>query len=92
MNHTTKQALLFCKRDFILLLLLFYIACTLLACNNQKTKVPDWVVYPEEEWLKITPLQAGFDEAKFNESFPTLKLKERTSAGRFMTTISGVPF
>jgi CubicO group peptidase (beta-lactamase class C family) len=32
-----------------------------------KSAVSDWVVYPEKEWIKITPAQAGFDVAKFNE-------------------------
>ena len=39
--------------------------------NMDKTKarsaIPDWVAYPEEEWVRITPAQAGFDAAKFNE-------------------------
>lgn len=32
-----------------------------------ESSVPDWVIYPEEEWIEITPAQAGFDVAKFNE-------------------------
>ena len=36
-----------------------------------KTKVtstvPDWVTYPEKEWVEITPAQAGFDVATFNQ-------------------------
>ena len=31
-----------------------------------KTKIPDWVVYPQEKWVQITPAQAGFDAVKFN--------------------------
>jgi CubicO group peptidase (beta-lactamase class C family) len=30
-----------------------------------ETQVPDWVVYPEEEWIKITPEQAGLDVDEF---------------------------
>lgn len=29
--------------------------------------VPDWVVYPDKEWIQITPEQAGFDAAKLHE-------------------------
>ena len=31
-----------------------------------KTEIPDWVVYPQEKWVQITPAQAGFDAVKFN--------------------------
>ena len=29
--------------------------------------IPDWVVYPEEEWIQITPGEAGIDAEKFTE-------------------------
>ena len=35
--------------------------------TNIKSTIPDWVVYPDEEWIKITPAQAGFDATKFNQ-------------------------
>ncbi|TIN74281.1 serine hydrolase [Mesorhizobium sp.] len=28
-------------------------------------KIPDWVVYPEHDWLRISPRQAGLDEQRF---------------------------
>ena len=31
-----------------------------------KTKIPDWVVYPQEKWEQITPAEAGFDAVKFD--------------------------
>ena len=42
--------------------------------QGMQTVIPDWVVYPKREWLKISPAEAGFDEAKFNEivSRPTM--------------------
>jgi len=30
-----------------------------------ETQVPNWVTYPEKEWTKITPKQAGLDIEKF---------------------------
>ena len=30
-----------------------------------KTEIPDWVIYPQEKWVQITPGQAGFDPVKF---------------------------
>ena len=36
-----------------------------------EAEIPDWVVYPEEEWSEITPAQAGFDEEKFNALIAT---------------------
>jgi CubicO group peptidase (beta-lactamase class C family) len=32
-----------------------------------ESTIPDWVIFPEEEWIEITPAQAGFDVVKFNE-------------------------
>ena len=29
--------------------------------------VPDWVVYPEDEWVRITPEEAGLDATKLGE-------------------------
>ena len=29
-----------------------------------KTEIPDWVIYPQEKWVQITPAQAGFDAVK----------------------------
>ena len=31
-----------------------------------KAEIPDWVIYPQEKWVQITPAQAGFDAVKFN--------------------------
>ena len=31
-----------------------------------RTEIPDWVIYPQEKWVQITPAQAGFDPVKFN--------------------------
>jgi len=28
---------------------------------KKESGVPDWVIYPEEEWIEITPAQTGFD-------------------------------
>jgi len=36
--------------------------------------VPDWVVYPEEEWIRITPRQAGLDVEKFNKVLAQAKV------------------
>ncbi len=52
-------------RRFSFLLLL--IGCTTLARAQDDPSVPDWVVYPEADWITITPKQAGLDEAKLNE-------------------------
>ena len=35
--------------------------------TQTEAKVPAWLVYPEDEWVQITPAQAGFDEEKFGE-------------------------
>lgn len=35
--------------------------------TNVENTIPAWVVYPDEEWMKITPAQAGFDVTKFNQ-------------------------
>ena len=37
--------------------------------------IPDWVVYPEEEWLKITPGQAGFEEDRFDQVISRLDVR-----------------
>ena len=31
-----------------------------------KAEIPDWVIYPQDKWVQITPAQAGFDAVKFN--------------------------
>jgi CubicO group peptidase (beta-lactamase class C family) len=31
------------------------------------SSIPDWVVYPEVEWIEITPAEAGFDAVQFQE-------------------------
>ena len=35
-----------------------------------KTEIPDWVIYPQEKWVQITPGQAGFDPVKFELDCP----------------------
>jgi hypothetical protein len=37
------------------------------ALSQNERAVPDWVVYPGERWIKITPEQAGIDAEKLNE-------------------------
>ncbi len=40
-----------------------------------KTEIPDWVVYPQEKWVQITPVQAGFDAVKFNSIVGDTEIK-----------------
>ena len=34
--------------------------------GQTEAEIPEWVVYPEEEWIKISPAEAGFDAVQFN--------------------------
>jgi hypothetical protein len=36
-------------------------------------RVPDWVVYPEEQWQTITPESAGLDVSKWNDYLATVR-------------------
>jgi len=53
------------------------VMCVLVWCGaamaQGKSKVPGWVVFPDKEWVKITPAQAGFDVAKFKKMVGSAK-------------------
>ena len=49
--------------------------------DEKSVTVPDWVVYPEKEWMKITPAQAGFDVAKFKAIIANSTIKPGTFGG-----------
>ena len=33
------------------------------------SEIPKWVTYPQDDWIAITPAEAGLDEEKFDR-FP----------------------
>ena len=37
--------------------------------------IPSWVTYPEEDWIEITPDEAGLDSAKFSEFSGNLNVR-----------------
>lgn len=48
------------------LLMLALVAST--ACRAQEMpSIPDWVVYPDKEWKRLAPEQAGFDAQKLTD-------------------------
>ncbi|NKB65440.1 MAG: hypothetical protein GKR89_00125 [Candidatus Latescibacteria bacterium] len=53
------------------------------------TQVPEWVIYPEEDWLPIAPAAAGLDEDQFGSFIAGLNVEgaafggEDHSNGRF---------
>ena len=67
MNNAGGLILSFCKPDVGILCLLCCLAFSAQACKKGESQIPDWVVYPEKEWVKIRPEQAGFHEANFNK-------------------------
>lgn len=48
-------------------LLLVAISCQSGAGEQKVHEMPDWVVYPQEQWNRITPEQAGLDAKKLKQ-------------------------
>lgn len=44
-------------------------AGTLPACRRDGPGVPEWVTFPEEEWVKIEPADAGLDAGRMDRIF-----------------------
>ena len=43
--------------------------------------VPDWVVYPGDDWLELTPEEAGLDPGRFSAFLDGLDVREGTFGG-----------
>jgi CubicO group peptidase (beta-lactamase class C family) len=43
--------------------------------EREAGEVPNWVVYPEDEWVRITPEQAGLDVKQFKEVLAQSKVR-----------------
>ena len=41
------------------------------------SEIPDWVTYPQDDWIAITPAEAGLDEEKFERFLSGLDIKGR---------------
>ncbi len=39
------------------------------------TEIPDWVTFPEDEWVEITPEEAGLDREKFQRFLASMNVK-----------------
>ena len=46
------------------------------------TEIPDWVVYPEEDWKSITPEEAGLDTEKFHRFPARIDVKGSAFGGK----------
>ena len=44
-------------------------------------EVPDWVTYPDDDWVQITPEEAGLDPGKFNAWVASLDVKGASFLG-----------
>ncbi len=81
-DRNTAESKSFSWRPCLLVLFsLVSVVSLLAACDKGQSKVPNWVVYPEQEWLKITPEQAGFDEGRFNQIISSFHAKGATFGG-----------
>ena len=45
------------------------------------SEIPDWVAFPEDNWIQITPEQAGLDAEKFNNFLAGLDVKGAAYGG-----------
>ena len=45
------------------------------------TGIPNWVIYPEEDWVSITPEDAGLDEDRFHKFIGALDLRGAAFGG-----------
>jgi len=61
--------------------LFLLMTCGSAASAQSETQVPDWVVYPDKEWIKITPEQAGLDVEKFNKVLARSNVRGGTWGG-----------
>src|SRR5262249_54882720 len=39
----------------------------------QEMEIPDWVVYPDKDWVRMTPEAAGLDAARLNRTFANVR-------------------
>ena len=44
-------------------------------------EIPDWVTFPEDEWVQITPEEAGLDPRKFSDFLGGLNLRGMNYGG-----------
>ena len=44
-------------------------------------QVPDWVVYPDRDWVQITPAEAGLDARKFAAWLDSLDVRGASFGG-----------
>jgi CubicO group peptidase (beta-lactamase class C family) len=59
-KRNTKHVTMMC-------LLLLLVSGTQNRAADDGGRLPNWVVFPEGEWVRITPEQAGLDVAKFDD-------------------------
>jgi len=61
------------RRSLVASLFLFGAACgAVVSCSRpvhgqDRHRIPDWVTFPDEQWLKITPEQAGLDASRLEQ-------------------------
>ena len=51
--------------------------------------LPDWVTFPDEDWVRITPAEAGLDPGKFDAFIGGLDIRGASSAARTTPATSG---
>ena len=44
-------------------------------------EIPEWVTYPEDDWIAITPAEAGLDEEKFDRFLSGLDIRGASFGG-----------
>ena len=58
------------------------------------TEIPDWVTFPEDDWITITPEEAGLDREKFQRFLSNMDVRgaafggEDHTGGKFGTVIT----
>lgn len=43
--------------------------------TGEKPSLPDWLAYPEDKWVKITPEEAGFDAPRMDRIFAAADIR-----------------
>ena len=39
----------------------------------EELQIPDWVVYPDKQWVRMKPAEAGLDADRMNQTFANVR-------------------